>query len=89
MVVHAAHQGEPLALTVNFAGSKPTTVRTNRSMQHSSAQMHQRADMVTTAITTGLPPRWIRGDADKLHVANDGSCGRYGKTCITAMSCRS
>ena len=57
VLAHPARQGEPIALTVNFAGPvtqgpfdvEATAVRTNRSTQHWSVQMHQGVDVVATA----------------------------------------
>jgi acyl-CoA thioesterase len=54
---HPARAGEPIALTVNFAGPvasgpfdvQATVARTNRSTQHWSVQMRQGADVVATA----------------------------------------
>ncbi len=57
VLAHPARQGEPIALTVNFAGPvaqgpfdiDTTAARTNRSTQHWSVQMRQGADVVATA----------------------------------------
>lgn len=57
VLAHPARQGEPIALTVNFAGPvaqgpfdvEATAVRTNRSTQHWSVQMRQGADVAATA----------------------------------------
>jgi len=54
---HPARHGEPIALTVNFAGPfapgpfdvQATAMRTNRSTQHWAVQMRQGADVVATA----------------------------------------
>jgi acyl-CoA thioesterase len=57
VLAHPARQGEPIALTVNFAGPvaqgpfdiEATAARTNRSTQHWSVQMCQGTDVVATA----------------------------------------
>ncbi len=57
VLAHPARQGEPISLTVNFAGPvtpgpfdvEATAVRTNRSTQHWSVQMKQGVDVVATA----------------------------------------
>ena len=57
VLAHPARQGEPIALTVNFAGPvaqgpfdiEATAARTNRSTQHWVVQMRQGADVVATA----------------------------------------
>jgi acyl-CoA thioesterase len=57
VLAHPARQGEPIALTVNFAGPvaqgpfdiEATAARTNRSTQHWSVQMRQGTDVVATA----------------------------------------
>jgi acyl-CoA thioesterase len=52
VLAHPARQGEPIALTVNFAGpvaQGPFDVQANRSTQHWSVQMRQGADVVVTA----------------------------------------
>lgn len=57
VLAHPARQGEPIALTVNFAGPvaqgpfdvEATPARTNRSTQHWSVQMRQGTDVVVTA----------------------------------------
>jgi acyl-CoA thioesterase len=54
---HPARQGDPIALTVNFAGPvaegpfevQAKATRTNRSTQHWSVQIHQGPDVVVTA----------------------------------------
>ena len=54
---HPARQGEPIALTVNFAGPvadgpfdvSAQAVRTNRSTQHWQVQLRQGEDVVATA----------------------------------------
>ena len=56
-LAHPARQGDPIALTVNFAGPvaqgpfyvEATAARTNRSTQHWSVQMRQGGDVVATA----------------------------------------
>jgi acyl-CoA thioesterase len=57
VLAHPARQGDPVSLTVNFAGHvaagpfevEAMAVRTNRSTQHWSVQMRQGADVVLTA----------------------------------------
>jgi acyl-CoA thioesterase len=57
VLAHPARQGEPIALTVNFAGPvaqgpfdiEATAARTNRSTQHWSVQMRQGTDVVAAA----------------------------------------
>jgi len=57
VLAHPARRGEPIALTVNFAGPvaegpfdvEAMAARTNRSTQHWSVQMRQGADVVATA----------------------------------------
>ncbi|MFN0160455.1 MAG: acyl-CoA thioesterase [Burkholderiales bacterium] len=57
VMAHPAQQGEPIALTVNYAGPvaqgpfevEARAARTNRSTQHWSVQMRQGADVVATA----------------------------------------
>jgi len=57
VLAHPARQGEPIALTVNYAGPvaqgpfdvEAVAVRTNRSTQHWSVQMRQGAEVVATA----------------------------------------
>jgi acyl-CoA thioesterase len=57
VLAHPARQGDPIALTFNFAGPvedgpfdiEATAARTNRSTQHWSVQMRQGADVVATA----------------------------------------
>jgi acyl-CoA thioesterase len=57
VLAHPARQGEPIALTVNFAGPvaqgpfdvEAMAARTNRSTQHWSVQMRQGTDVVVTA----------------------------------------
>ncbi len=57
VLAHPARLGDPVALTVNFAGPlapgafdvEATAVRTNRSTQHWLVQMRQGADVVATA----------------------------------------
>ncbi len=74
VLVHPARQGDPIALTVNFAGPvtpgpfdvQATAVRTNRSTQHWSVQIHQGIDVVAT-VTAVLATRrqtWSAVEAD-------------------------
>lgn len=57
VLAHPARQGDPIALTVNFAGPvapgpfdlEAVPVRTNRSTQHWTVQMRQGTEVVATA----------------------------------------
>ncbi|MFN0162196.1 MAG: acyl-CoA thioesterase [Burkholderiales bacterium] len=83
---HPARQGEPVALTVNFAGPIPhgpfeveaTAARTNRSTQHWSVQMRQGVDVVATATAVLATRRetWSALEADFPEVPPADSIAR-------------